>query len=57
MKSELGLEAMLEYATKYVIALTRQHPALKRAVDQAVQHLDVKKIYREVCVCPKSMDE
>lgn len=47
MKNELGLEAMLEYMGKYVQIVESHNPKIKSAVDQALTHMSVEKIYNE----------
>ena len=49
MKQELGLEAMLEYCESYTGNLEAHNPHLKCAVAVALEFMDVKKLYREVC--------
>ena len=45
MKSELGLEAMLEYMDRYVATIGKYNPRLKGAVRKAVSLINVEKIY------------
>lgn len=45
MKSELGMEAMLEYMDRYVAAIGKHNPRLKGAVRKAVSLINVQKIY------------
>ena len=47
MKHCLGLEAMLEYLSRYAQVIEKHNPQLKCAVDYAVGQVDVKKIYQE----------
>ena len=47
MKNELGLEAMLEYCEYYHHTLEFHNPKLKYAVTEALELIDVKKIYHE----------
>ena len=47
MKSELGLEAMLEYVHNYLFEIERHNPKLKFAVAKALSLMSIEKIYRE----------
>ena len=47
MRSQLGLEAMLEYIDKYLFLTERDNPRLKTAVTQALTLMSVEKIYRD----------
>lgn len=49
MKEQLGLEAMLEYLAKYIEMVNTHNPIVKEAVTQAVQLMDVKKMYEKGC--------
>ena len=47
MRSQLGLEAMLEYIGKYILLVERDNPQLKLAVTQALKLMSVEKMYRD----------
>jgi len=47
MKRHLGLEAMLEYLSRYAQVIEKHNPQLKCIVDYAVSQVDVNKIYQE----------
>ncbi len=47
MRSELGLEAMLEYMGEYLGAIERSNPELKGAVARAMTLVSVGKMYRD----------
>ncbi|MDP8265864.1 MAG: hypothetical protein P9M07_02825 [Candidatus Aceula meridiana] len=47
MKKHLGLEAMLEYLSRYALVIEKQNPQLKEVVDCAVSRVNVSKIYQE----------
>jgi len=47
MKRHLGLEAMLEYLSRYAQVIEKHNPQLKCVVDYAVSQVDVNKIYQE----------
>lgn len=46
MRSQLGLEAMLEYAEKYLETIEKNNPELKSAVAKALCLMSVERIYR-----------
>ena len=48
IKQQLGLEAMLEYAEAYRRLLESHNPKMKDAVRQALEFIDVNKIYGEI---------
>ena len=48
MKSDFGFEAMLEYVDKYLKAIETHTPEIKSAVDQAIQVVNLHRLYREV---------
>jgi len=45
IRRHLGLEAMLEYMTKYSELVEKNNPRLKSAVTQALAVMSVEKIY------------
>ena len=47
MKLTLGLEAMLEYMTRYMCIMEKNNPQLRVAVQKALSIVDVEKLYRE----------
>lgn len=47
MKIQLGLEAMLEYAGKYLETVEKSDPRLKTAVCKVLSTINVERIYRE----------
>ena len=47
MKTQLGLEAMLEYTQKYLEAVEQRNPRLKYAVAEIISGLSMEKIYKE----------
>ena len=48
MKTQLGLEAMLEYKEKYLEVIEDNNPRVKAAVEKAVRLMDVERIYRKL---------
>ena len=48
MQKKLGLEAMLEYRSKYLQSIEGNNPLLKHAVTRALSLIDIEKIYKEV---------
>ena len=47
MKSQLGLEAMLEYIRSYLNVVEQYNPQIKNAVSRAVEIINVSKVYEE----------
>ncbi|MBU0682881.1 MAG: hypothetical protein KJ864_01130 [Candidatus Omnitrophica bacterium] len=47
MKSNLGLEAMLQYMEKYQDTIEKNNPQLQETVSKAVLHLNVLQMYKE----------
>ena len=47
MKEQLGLEAMLEYAEKYLAVMGEQNPRVKYAVGYALSLMSVEKMYHD----------
>ena len=47
MGQQVCLEGMLEYMRRYLEAVEKDNPKLKKAVEQAVSTVDVKKIYKD----------
>ena len=47
MKSQLGLEAMLEYLKFYIQMVDRSNPDVCHAVSRGLSFLSVEKIYKE----------
>ena len=47
MRDQLGLKAMLEYSESYLQIIERHNPGFKSAVTQAVDLLNMEKMYRE----------
>jgi len=47
MKSQLGLEAMLEYTSRYLRILEKHNPDVKDAVVKALKIVDVEVIYKD----------
>lgn len=47
MKKILGLEAMLEYLSSYIQIMEKKNPQLKDSVEQALDSMDMKRIYRD----------
>ena len=47
MRTQLCLEAMLEYMEEYLVTIERNNPALKEAVIKALSMVSVKKIYKD----------
>ncbi len=48
MRTQLGLEAMLEYMEKYLAAIAAQSPKLKGAVAKALTIISIEKVYTDV---------
>ena len=48
MRSDLSLEAMLEYIEKHLSAIDAHNPVIKNAVMKALKLISVEKIYKEV---------
>lgn len=47
MKTQLCLEAMLEYMEEYLEVIERHNPKLKRAVSKAMSKTSIEKIYKD----------
>ena len=47
MKSQLGLEAMLEYTSRYLTIIEKHNPKVKMAVTKALTLVSVEAIYRD----------
>lgn len=47
MRTQLCLEAMLEYMEEYLGAVERNNPMLKDAVSKAMSMISIKKIYKD----------
>ena len=47
MRSQLGLEAMLEYIEKFQISIEAYNPKLKEAVAKALLLMPVDKMYKD----------
>ena len=47
MRTQLGLEAMLEYLDKYLETVEAHNPQLKEAVVKALEVMSVEKMYGE----------
>jgi hypothetical protein len=48
LKSEVGLEAMLEYIEHYQKLIERYNPDFRQAVNGALDLMDVVKMYRDI---------
>ncbi len=48
IKSQVGLEAMLEYIEHYQTLMDRHNPDLKQAVQGVLELMDVEKMYRDI---------
>ncbi len=46
MRTQLGLEAMLEYLDSYLVTVDDNNPTLKNAVTRGIGMMGVEKIYR-----------
>ena len=47
MRTQLGLEATLEYAQSYMNKMEKQHPDIRRLVYKALSSIDVEKMYKD----------
>ena len=47
MRTQLCLEAMLEYMEEYLAAVEVNNPLLKEAVSKALAMINIKKIYKD----------
>jgi hypothetical protein len=48
MKDTLGLEAMLDYIERYLVATQQSCYELKQVCDGIIGRIDIEKIYREI---------
>lgn len=47
MRTQIGLEATLEYAEGYIKKMEKQNPKLKRLVNKALSNIDLEKMYED----------
>ena len=51
IRHQLGLEAMLDYTNYYLKIVETHNPDVKKAVEDALSHVNVEKIYKEARGC------